>query len=234
MSLKKSIMVVVVVSLFILASAGIFKTYISKNSAQTIDDVKAFHKDTLNNPTAGQSNKVILTEFGDYKCPYCGDFEKDIKPKLKKDYIDTNKVEFRYVNVLLHDKESMRGTRAALTVHRIAPKAYWDFHDYLYAQQPHSKKAVSKQTWLTDDLIKKGVNQLNISPEQKQAIIQAYQAKTDASLTQAKADHHLFKKYQVKQVPALYVNGKRVEDITDYQSVKQAIDAALREDNNSK
>ncbi|PTH14051.1 protein-disulfide isomerase [Staphylococcus agnetis] len=234
MSLKKSITVIIVVSFIVLIIATLIMTWSSNNDDQNIENVKALHKDTLKSPTAGHNNKVILTEFGDYKCPYCGDFEKNLKPKLEKAYIDTDKVEFRYVNVLLHGKESLRGSRAALAVNRIAPAAYWDFHHYLYAHQPQSKKAVTHQTWLTDDLIKKGVNQLEVTSKQKEDILHAYQAKTDASLTHVKADNHLFEKYHVKQVPALYVNGKRVEDVTDYQSIKKAIDTALHEENKEK
>ena len=36
--------------------------------------------------------KVLMIEFGDYQCPSCRMFWKDIEPRLKKDYIDTGKV----------------------------------------------------------------------------------------------------------------------------------------------
>ncbi|MDT0698458.1 DsbA family protein [Staphylococcus chromogenes] len=228
MKSKKTVLMIAFVSLFIFLVIGLSLWFVSKNQTTDIKDVAQLHKDTAQQPYQGNAkNKVTLVEFGDYKCPYCGAFEREIKPQLQKEYIDSGKVELRYVNVLLHGEESMRGTRAALAVNTYAPEAYWSFHRFLYQHQPQSKKAVSEETWLTDDLIKSGLDTLNISSQQKKKIIQAYQSKSDQTLTHAKKDHQLAKKYQVQQVPSLYVNGRHVEDVTDYQQIKKVIDQEL-------
>ena len=227
MKSKKTILVIAFVSLLILLIIGSSLLLSSKNHSD-IQDIASLNKDTAHQPKQGNSkNKVTLVEFGDYKCPYCGAFEREIKPQLQKDYIDTGKVELRYVNVLLHGEESLRGARAALAINAVEPKSYWTFHRFLYQHQPQSKKAVSEDTWLTDDLVKKGLDQLNISSQQKEQVIQAYQSKSNASFTHAKADHQLAKKYQVRQVPSLYVNGHLVEGVTDYQQLKKVINQEL-------
>ncbi|URY19239.1 DsbA family protein [Staphylococcus pseudintermedius] len=78
--------------------------------------------ETQKQPTQGKKDsKVLLVEFGDFKCPYCGDFERNIKPKLEKEYIDNNKVEFRYVNVLIHGEESELGAKASTRGESICP-----------------------------------------------------------------------------------------------------------------
>lgn len=225
MKAKSSVLLIITVSLLVLTLFGIVAMFNSNNNApKDIKNIEAFKKDTATQPTQGKTpSKVTLIEFGDYTCPYCGDFERKIKPQLKRDYIDSGKVEFRYVNVLIHET-SMRGSRASLAVHNIAPKAYWDFHHFLYQHQPKSKKDTSEKPWLSDQLIKEGLDKIKITDAQKQAIIRAYQAPSDASLNHAKANHQLAKKYQLKQVPTLYVNGKRIENITDYEEIKKTID----------
>src|SRR5438552_2975553 len=40
-------------------------------------------------PVLGSAGaKVTMIEFGDYQCPSCRAFWRDIEPRLKKDYID--------------------------------------------------------------------------------------------------------------------------------------------------
>lgn len=225
MKIKKTLLIGVVICLFALAILG---TLSFRAKSHDTVDAQALNKDTALQPQQGNkesSVKVVL--FGDYKCPYCGNFERNILPKIKKDFIDTNKIELRYVNVLLHGEESKLSARASLAVNKYAPEAYWDFHKALYSAQPKEKKAVSEEKWLTESLVKKEIQALNITSEQKEKILKAYNQKNFHQ--QARHDHQLAKQYQVPEVPSLYVNGKRVKDVTDYKVVKDTIDETLKE-----
>jgi hypothetical protein len=44
----------------------------------------------MGNPNA----KVVIEEFADYQCPYCGEFHTDGEPRLRTEYIQTGKVRF--------------------------------------------------------------------------------------------------------------------------------------------
>lgn len=225
MKIKRTWIIVIVVCLFALAILG---TLSFSNDSKDKLDSKALHKDTALQPQLGpKDSQVKLIIFGDFKCPYCGDFERQILPKIKKDYIDTDKVELRYVNVLIHGEESKRATRASLAVNKYAPEAYWSFHEALYHAQPKSKEAVSDEEWLTAQLVEKEINALKIKPEQKKQILNTYNDKTFHQ--QAKHEDQLAKQYKVSKVPSLYVNGQRVEDVSDYKVVKEAIDEALKQ-----
>ncbi len=48
-------------------------------------------------PVLGEAGApVTIIEFGDYQCPSCRLFWRDVEPRLKKEYIDTGKVKLAY------------------------------------------------------------------------------------------------------------------------------------------
>lgn len=225
---NKWLVVFIVVALIVVIAIS-FATFKTSNKSDS-GSGETLAAETKKQPTQGKKDsKVLLVEFGDFKCPYCGDFERNIKPQLEKEYIDNNKVEFRYVNVLIHGDESELGAKAALAVNQYAPKKYWKFHHELFAQQPKNKDDVGRQHWLTDDLIQKQLQKLDLSEQERKQITTAYRKKNGVFAKRAQEDHMLAKKEEVPYVPALYVNGKQIEDETDFNAIKKEIDKALEE-----
>ena len=45
-----------------------------------------------------RSAKVVIVEFSDYECPFCGRYSRDTLPQLARDYIDTvnDRIEVRF------------------------------------------------------------------------------------------------------------------------------------------
>ena len=50
-------------------------------------------EDTHKDDKTTSDGKIKIIEYGDFKCPYCKKVEKNVMPKLKKHYIDTDKVD---------------------------------------------------------------------------------------------------------------------------------------------
>lgn len=228
---NKKIRLVLFVIIGIVIIAFVSFTLFNKNSKDEPNDMKSqLASETKAQPTEGnKDSKVLLVEFGDYKCPYCGNFERNIKPELEKSFIQNDKVEFRYVNVLLHGEESVLGAKAALAVNKYAPEKYWQFHHQLYQAQPKNKDDVGQKEWLTDALIQQQLEKLDITDQQRQQITTAYRKKDGEMAEHAQKDHALAKKFEVPQVPSLYVNGKRIENTTDINAIKAEINKALEQ-----
>jgi Thioredoxin len=62
----------------------------------------------LGNPSA----RVVIVEFSDFECPYCGKFAREIMPELKSKYIDTSLVQFAFRHLPLTAIEGVSRSRS--------------------------------------------------------------------------------------------------------------------------
>jgi protein-disulfide isomerase len=81
-----------------------------------------------------ESAKVVLIEFSEFQCPYCGTFARDTLPKLKAEYVDTGKVQlaFRQFPLSMH-QNAERASEVALCAGRQGK--FWQMHDSLFSKQ---------------------------------------------------------------------------------------------------
>lgn len=77
--------------------------------------------------------KVTVVEFGDFQCPYCGKYFKEVLPVIQEKFIDTNKVRFVYMNFAFLGEESKSAAQAAKCAQDQG--MFWEYHDELYANQ---------------------------------------------------------------------------------------------------
>jgi len=175
-----------------------------------------------NQPTLGEETApVTVVEFGDYKCPSCKAWGETLFPQLKKDYIDTGKVKFAYVNVLFHGEESTLAASAAESVFDQDPEAFWTYHKALFDAQPkenHDAVWVTPRTVL--DLAEASSPKIDIS-----RMVEDIQ--NQKTVPDIKLDHELVEKYKVTQTPSIMVDGIMLADPFDYDQMKAIIDKQL-------
>ena len=89
---------------------------------------------SMASPVEGSSSApVTIVEFGDYQCPKCDAWFKNEEPTIKTNYIDTNKAKLYFVDFPFLGPDS---TVAAQAVYCAGDQGkYWQYHDYLYANQ---------------------------------------------------------------------------------------------------
>ena len=83
-------------------------------------------------PTLGNEKApIVLVEFSDFTCGYCGKFFRDTLPLLKSQYFETGKVRFGY-----RDYPRDEGGVGLVAAHAArcagAQDRYWDMHDRLF------------------------------------------------------------------------------------------------------
>ncbi|MEU1729390.1 thioredoxin domain-containing protein [Nonomuraea sp. NPDC005692] len=79
------------------------------------------------------SAPVTIVEFGDFKCVNCGRFAREIKPELRRRYIDTGVVRLFWRDFPAQGRQSMRAAIAGRAAARQGK--FWAFHDAVYADQ---------------------------------------------------------------------------------------------------
>ena len=86
-------------------------------------------------PTLGDKKApVTVVECSDYQCPYCNRAFTDTLPSLKKDYVDTGKVQYAFLDLALPFNQQA-GPAAVAARCAGQQDNYWDMHDKLFANQ---------------------------------------------------------------------------------------------------
>jgi protein-disulfide isomerase len=89
----------------------------------------------LGRPTRGSIDaKLVVVEYSEFQCPYCGAFARDVLPTIVRDYVETGKVRLVFKNTPLpmHEFASSAGV-AALCADKQGK--FWEMHDRLFSQQ---------------------------------------------------------------------------------------------------
>lgn len=90
----------------------------------------------------------------------------------------------------------------------------------------HSKKYICSSTrrkkhWITETLLDKEIDQLNISQKQKDRIKKEYKTKNSDAWKEAEKQKKLTKENHIQSVPTVFINGKKVEDPYKVKEWKQ-------------
>jgi protein-disulfide isomerase len=77
---------------------------------------------------------VVIVEFADYRCPFCGVFDRDTLPTIVTDYIDKGTVRFEWRDLPVFGEQSIGAAVAA----RAAGEQgmFWEYHTALFAAAP--------------------------------------------------------------------------------------------------
>jgi len=94
--------------------------YISTVGAHSLGDPKA---------------KVLLVEFSDYQCPYCGRYANDTFSKLIDTYVKTGKVRYALRNFPIQQLHPLAEKAAEAAECAGEQGRYWEMHERLFKNQ---------------------------------------------------------------------------------------------------
>ena len=87
-------------------------------------------------PSKGKPDaRLVLLEFSDFECPFCGRYARDTYAQVIKEFVDTGKVRyvFRHLPIESLHPRALRASQAAECAH--AQGKFWEYHDRLFANQ---------------------------------------------------------------------------------------------------
>lgn len=87
-------------------------------------------------PSRGLSQaQVVVLEFSDFQCPFCGRYIRDTYPRLSANYVDTGKVKYVFRHFPLENIHP-NAKNAALAANCAGNQGrFWEMHDRLFANQ---------------------------------------------------------------------------------------------------
>lgn len=164
------------------------------------------------------SAPVTIIEFSDFQCPFCRTFFEDTYTQLKKDYIDSGKVQLSYRHFPLDFHPAAQITAEAAECANEQDK-FWEFHDTVYEKQGAQGTGTIQytkddlKTWAADLAIDTAAfNQCLDSGKHTQTV------KDDVSYAGTVG---------VQATPTFFVNGQKIEGAQPYSVFKTMIDAEL-------
>ena len=173
-------------------------------------------KVTTDDPSLGNANaKLTVVEFGDYQCPFCGRFFKDVETQLKKDYVDTGKVKFVFKNLAFLGKESTDTANAALCAKE--QNKFWEYHDKIYSSQ----QGENQGTFSIDNL-KKFAADLGLNSSQFNQCLDSQKYNAQVTADAAEANKNGF-----QSTPSTAVGDAPVIGAQPYSAFKTIIDQKL-------
>ena len=82
-----------------------------------------------------RSARIVVIEYSDFQCPYCGQFARETLPEIEKKYVDPGKVllAFRHRPLVGIHPFAMKASEAAECARRQGK--FWEMHDRLFMKQ---------------------------------------------------------------------------------------------------
>lgn len=89
---------------------------------------------------------VVISEWGDFQCPYCRAYTLNTEPSLVRQYVDSGRVRVEWHDFAYLGPESELAARAARAAGRQG--RFWQYHDALYRQQGRENSGTVTDTSL--------------------------------------------------------------------------------------
>src|ERR1700683_937805 len=184
--------------------------------------------DVSGRPTRGvKASKVVVVNFDDFECPFCSRMHQTLFPTIFKEYGD--RVTFIYKDYPLVEIHPW-ATHAAVDANCLAAQngdAYWDFADYIHANQHEvsNEKTPGARLEALDRLTMLQGQKHSLDLVKLQSCVKAQdESAVKASVKGGDA-------VGVDATPTLFVNGEKIDGAVPIGELRAALDSALKDPN---
>jgi protein-disulfide isomerase len=184
--------------------------------------------DVSGRPTRGiKASKVVVVNFDDFECPFCSRMHQNLFPEILQEYGD--RVTFVYKDYPLAEIHPW-ATHAAVDANCLASQnsdAYWDFADYIHANQHevNNEKTPGARLEALDKLTMLQGQKHNVDVVKLQSCIKA-QDESAVKASMKEAEH-----LGVEATPTLFINGEKIDGAVPVSELRAVLDRALKDAN---
>lgn len=159
--------------------------------------------------------KVEVVEYASLSCPHCRSFHSEVYPTIKKEYIDTGKIRFEFVDFPTNSP----GLAAAMIARCAGPERQAGMIELFFDTQPQWGRSDNPLQALTMVSRMAGLGPGDVDECLKNSdLLNGIQGKAK------KAHENL----GVNATPTLFINGEPFENFMDVEKVKAALDEAIK------
>ncbi|HEX7117326.1 MAG TPA: thioredoxin domain-containing protein [Longimicrobiales bacterium] len=161
---------------------------------------------------------ITVVEFSDFGCPYCGRFALETFPVLRREYIETGKVAWRYVPFVLGSfPNGAEAARAAECAAEQGEDRFWAMHDALYRRQREWKSTREPEA-----LFRGLAETLALDVDR---FSDCYDA--DRGARRTRMANGLAAYAGIRATPTFFINGQRVQGALPLEHFRMIFDAML-------
>jgi protein-disulfide isomerase len=213
---RKQRIIAAALAMILILAAALLLLNRGEDNVPTFEIVHSPYSDIpVSGRTLGDSTAPVkVIEYGDYQCPGCGYFAREIEQQLVQDYVATGKIRFEFRDYAFIGDESTAAAEAAACAQD--QDAFWQYHATLF----HSQLGENAGGFGSRRLgaMARG---LGLNEEQFNSCIddRVHVDEVDEMRAEARA-------LGVTGTPSFVVNGTLIE-YSGYESLSAAIEAAL-------
>ena len=159
---------------------------------------------------------VVMIEYADFGCSFCGKFARDTEPKLEKKYIDKGLLRIEWRNFPIFGKGSERAALAGWAAGEQG--RFWQFYNAVYADKGNEKNGFS-DGHLRDIAKEAGVKDLDEFDEDRAS---------DAAKKSLDKDRNEAYGLGASSTPAFLVNGEPISGAQPDEIFTDAIERAAK------
>ncbi|GGG11042.1 hypothetical protein GCM10010912_64350 [Paenibacillus albidus] len=170
-------------------------------------------------PHLGETDaKVKVIEFADFKCPACKKWKESNWERLKREFIDTGKIEMYFVNYAFIDRDSILAASAGEAIAKQNNEKFWEYYEKLFDHQGDETKIWATQEFLLD-FVKDKIDGIDYNLFEKEFMENKY-------MLDVKEDYKTAGHYGINGTPQFMVNGALLPD-SSFEGLASAIEKQL-------
>ncbi|MEV5595063.1 DsbA family protein [Streptomyces sp. NPDC052496] len=159
---------------------------------------------------------VVLVEYADYQCSFCGRFTRETQPELIKKFVDDGTLRIEFRNFTIYGADSERAARASWAAGQQGK--FWQLHDELYAKT--NKGSALAEDKLVEMARKAGVEDLDTFRSD---------LNSPAAAAALKKDQNEGYGIGVQSTPSFLVNGRPIAGAQPTAVFEQTISQAAEQ-----
>ena len=159
-----------------------------------------------------------MVEISDFQCPYCKRWHEESYAVIKRDYVDTGRIRFAYLNLPLpNHKHAFHASSVAMCAG--LQGRFWPLHDALFATQDRWYRVDSAAAAAQFDSLaaRAGANAAEVR--------RCVNAGTVAPLV--RADYERAVQSGVSSTPTFFIGSKVIQGAAPIAEFRAALDSAL-------